>query len=39
MKEKIPECCFDCDKWKEFGKKCWVYWEGKKECTQHTGKL
>lgn len=27
------EVCEDCLKWKKFGNKCSVYWEGKKWCT------
>jgi len=37
-KKKIPECCKGCAKWEAFGDKCWVYWEGKKECSMHSEK-
>ncbi|MBS3097261.1 hypothetical protein J4209_00535 [Candidatus Woesearchaeota archaeon] len=33
---EIPKCCEGCIKWEKFGKECWVYWEEKKNCTQHT---
>jgi len=33
-KEEVPEVCKGCIKWKMFGKNCYVYWEGKKYCTQ-----
>jgi hypothetical protein len=36
MAEEIPDCCDGCIKYQEFGKECWVYWEAKKSCTQHT---
>ena len=35
MAEEVPGCCDGCIKWKQFGKGCWVYWEAKKNCTQH----
>lgn len=31
--EECNDICKDCLKWKQFGKNCWVYWEGKKYCT------
>jgi len=34
--EDIPFVCSGCLKWKDFGKSCWVYWEGKKKCSHHT---
>ena len=40
-KEKIhsasdtPAVCRGCLKWERFGRKCWVFWEGKKVCTMH----
>ena len=36
--EKIaaPNCCAGCVKWDMFGKNCWVYWDLKKQCTQHS---
>ncbi len=33
---EAPECCDGCTLWKQFGSECWVYWERKKTCTQHT---
>lgn len=33
--DKAP-CCEGCIKWEEFGRKCWVYWDKKKVCSQHT---
>ncbi|MDO8741390.1 MAG: hypothetical protein Q7J54_07535 [Candidatus Woesearchaeota archaeon] len=35
-KTSIPECCIDCIKWEKFREDCHVYWEGKKNCTQHS---
>jgi len=37
--EKIPGCCKGCIKFDQFGKECWVYWNDKKECSQHTSKM
>lgn len=34
--EQTPDCCIGCLRWKQFGKSCWVYWDLKKHCTQHT---
>ena len=34
----IPECCIGCLKYDQFKESCWVYWEGKKDCTQHSEK-
>ncbi|MBW2978279.1 hypothetical protein KY331_05520 [Candidatus Woesearchaeota archaeon] len=36
--EKLPICCDGCVVWKTQGNKCWYFWEGKKECTQHSRK-
>ena len=36
MKKQTPECCDGCDSWGKFGKECRVYWEDKKDCTQHS---
>ena len=36
MAEEVPECCDGCVKWQQFGSECWVYWEKKKNCSQHT---
>ena len=36
MAEEVPNCCEGCVNWHQFGKDCWVYWELKKSCTQHT---
>ena len=33
--DNTPKCCDGCAMWKTQGNKCWYYWEGKKECTQH----
>lgn len=30
----INEICKDCLKFERFNKSCWVYWDGKKFCTQ-----
>jgi len=38
-KENIPECCKGCSKFDQFGKDCWVYWENKKECSQHSSQM
>ena len=38
-KEKIPECCQGCLNYNQFGKECWVFWENKKDCTQHSFKM
>lgn len=37
--KKIPlnECCKDCLKWEHFAEECWVFWEGKKECSHKVG--
>ena len=35
MAQETPECCDGCTNWEQFGKECWVYWESKKNCTQH----
>ena len=37
QKKEVPECCEGCAMWEQFGEKCWIYWEAKKNCTQHTG--
>ncbi|MBI2139083.1 hypothetical protein HYU13_05825 [Candidatus Woesearchaeota archaeon] len=31
--DECNEICKDCIRFKKFGKSCWVYWEGKKQCT------
>ena len=31
-----PACCSGCVRWKNFGKKCFYYWEDKKHCTMWT---
>jgi len=28
----MNECCKGCYRWKKFKKKCYYYWEGKREC-------
>ena len=33
MKMEINECCKDCKLFEKFGKKCWSWWAGKKECS------
>ena len=38
-KEKAPMCCEGCLNFERFGNDCWVYWENKKDCTQHSSKL
>ena len=35
---KIPECCTGCLKFDQFKHECWVYWEGKQDCSQHSEK-
>jgi hypothetical protein len=30
--ENINEICEDCINWKQYGKKCFFFWEKKKEC-------
>jgi hypothetical protein len=37
-KEEIPDCCRGCNNFEKVGKECFVYWENKKECTQHSSK-
>jgi hypothetical protein len=37
-KKQAPECCKGCASWEVFGEECWVYWEGKKECSMNTSK-
>jgi len=37
--EKKLGCCDGCLNFEQFGKKCWVYWENKKECSQHSSKM
>lgn len=32
---EAPELCKGCVNWRVFGNRCWFYWEGKKECSQH----
>ncbi|MBS3131041.1 hypothetical protein J4212_01290 [Candidatus Woesearchaeota archaeon] len=32
----MPPCCAGCIRWERFGKKCWYFWENKKECTMWT---
>lgn len=32
--ETQNKCCANCLKWGQFGERCWVFWEGKKECSQ-----
>ena len=39
MVEKKSECCEGCKIYDQKGKNCWVYWENKKECTQHSSKM
>ena len=34
-KQDSSKCCEGCVIWEQHGKACWVYWEGKKYCTQH----
>lgn len=29
----MNEICKDCLRWEKHKKDCWVYWEGKKECS------
>lgn len=29
----MNEICKGCLRWEKFKEKCWVYWEGKKECS------
>jgi Fe-S-cluster containining protein len=31
--DKINDICKDCLFWKNWGKKCYVYWDRKKFCT------
>jgi len=38
-KKETPECCDGCAMWETHGNKCWYFWEGKKDCTQHTKEL
>ena len=33
-KKEAPLCCKGCAKWEVFGNKCYVYWVGKRYCTQ-----
>ena len=35
-KESIPLCCNGCARWEKFGKNCFYYWEGKKNCSMRT---
>ncbi|HLC64718.1 MAG TPA: hypothetical protein VJI46_01180 [Candidatus Nanoarchaeia archaeon] len=35
-KNQAPECCTGCLNWERFKHECWVYWESKKNCTQHS---
>ncbi|MBI4453564.1 hypothetical protein HY636_02875 [Candidatus Woesearchaeota archaeon] len=30
----LAPCCEKCLKWSQFQEKCWVFWHGKKECSQ-----
>lgn len=32
---KAP-CCEGCTNWDEFKENCWVFWERKKICSQHS---
>ena len=32
-KPDMPSCCVGCVRWEKFGKKCFYYWENKKECS------
>ena len=34
-KKKKINVCDGCNMHKQFGKKCWFYWEDKKFCSQH----
>ncbi|MFC1769094.1 hypothetical protein ACFLZX_05000 [Nanoarchaeota archaeon] len=36
VKEFIPPSCEGCHNWGRFKHECWVFWDGKKDCTQHT---
>ena len=33
---KLAPCCDGCSKWEEHGEECWVFWENKKICSQHS---
>lgn len=33
-KEKMPDLCKECIRFKLFGKKCRVFWEGKSFCSR-----
>ena len=35
---KTNDICKDCVKWEAFKEGCWVFWEGKKFCTQKVNK-
>ena len=35
-KPNAPSCCVGCVRWEKFGKNCFYYWEGKKNCTMQT---
>ena len=32
----IAPACRGCIRWNHFGKKCWYYWENKKQCSMYT---
>jgi len=34
--KSTPKCCVGCVRWERFGKNCFYYWEGKKECSMWT---
>ena len=34
--KKVNAICKDCPRWEAYGKECWYWWEGKKECS-HEG--
>lgn len=34
--KNIPPACRGCIRWEHFGKKCFYFWEGKKNCSMFT---
>ena len=32
---KAP-CCDGCSKWEQHEENCWVFWDKKKVCSQHS---
>lgn len=34
--KNIPSACRGCLRWQHFGRNCYYFWEGKRECSMFT---